>query len=197
MLSAKWKCCLQFFLALNLLLWFAGADMHHPSLNIKSPALLPLGVWNPPATGGFHTPRGSNVESISISMASYKTAVTPLLTHWSYCSLALNRWYVAVIMTSVSMSKCKTVVTPLLMHWSDYSQALSYWYDDIIMTPPFLLTAMWKPYPPYAAPVIWMTSWCVVAAPCEDSTNSCCTTSGDNASWWVPSNRTCHCSGGH
>ena len=25
-----------------------------------------------------------------ISMAQYKTAVTPLLTHWSYCSLALS-----------------------------------------------------------------------------------------------------------
>ena len=28
-----------------------------------------------------------------ILMASYKTAVTPLLTHWSYCSLALSHQY--------------------------------------------------------------------------------------------------------
>ena len=26
-------------------------------------------------------------------MAQYKAAVTPLLTHWSYCSLALSHWY--------------------------------------------------------------------------------------------------------
>ena len=32
-----------------------------------------------------------------ISMAWCKTAVTPLLTHWSYCSLALNYRYVEVV----------------------------------------------------------------------------------------------------
>ena len=28
-----------------------------------------------------------------ITMAQCKTAVTPLLTHWSYCSLALSHWF--------------------------------------------------------------------------------------------------------
>ena len=30
-----------------------------------------------------------------ISMAQCKTAVTPLLTHWSYCSLTLSHWYIS------------------------------------------------------------------------------------------------------
>ena len=29
----------------------------------------------------------------SVSMAEWKTAVTPLLMHWSYCSLALSQLY--------------------------------------------------------------------------------------------------------
>ena len=29
----------------------------------------------------------------SISMAYHKTAVTPLLMQWNYCSLALSHWY--------------------------------------------------------------------------------------------------------
>ena len=31
---------------------------------------------------------------ITTLMVQHKTAVTPLLVHWSYCSLALNHWYV-------------------------------------------------------------------------------------------------------
>ena len=30
-----------------------------------------------------------------MSMAQCKTAVTPLLTHWSYCSLLLSHWYIS------------------------------------------------------------------------------------------------------
>ena len=33
--------------------------------------------------------------SDTISMAQCKTAVTPLLTHWSYCSLQLSHWYMS------------------------------------------------------------------------------------------------------
>ena len=35
-----------------------------------------------------------------ISMTQCKTTVTPLLTHWSYCSLALSHWYICFIHTS-------------------------------------------------------------------------------------------------
>ena len=31
---------------------------------------------------------------LDISMTQCKTAVTPLLMHWSYCSLALSHWYI-------------------------------------------------------------------------------------------------------
>ena len=34
------------------------------------------------------------VEKMMISMAWCKTAVTPLLMHWSYCSLAQSLWYI-------------------------------------------------------------------------------------------------------
>ena len=39
----------------------------------------------------------------TISMAWYKTAVTPLLTHWNYCSLALSNGY-NVLSCTVSCS---------------------------------------------------------------------------------------------
>ena len=34
-------------------------------------------------------------------MAKCKTAVTPLLTHWSYCSLAPSPWYISLILKFV------------------------------------------------------------------------------------------------
>ena len=36
---------------------------------------------------------GSCFDSGFLSMACCKTAVTPVLTHWSYCSLARSHWY--------------------------------------------------------------------------------------------------------
>ena len=38
-----------------------------------------------------------------ISMAWCKTAVTPLLTHWSYCSLALSLWFASMNMVNCVM----------------------------------------------------------------------------------------------
>ena len=35
-----------------------------------------------------------SMSRIYVSMAKCKTAVTPLLTHWSYCSLAPSHWFV-------------------------------------------------------------------------------------------------------
>ena len=35
-------------------------------------------------------PKNNNKQSWYISIAEYKTAVTPLLMHWSYYSLALS-----------------------------------------------------------------------------------------------------------
>ena len=59
-----------------------------------------------------------------ISMASWITAVTPLLTHWSYCSLALRRWYLpscAKATLSKSMAdKCISILPfqkNLLFQW--------------------------------------------------------------------------------
>ena len=37
--------------------------------------------------------RAAYDENIFISMAYRKTAVTPLLMHWSYCSLVLSHWF--------------------------------------------------------------------------------------------------------
>ena len=45
----------------------------------------------------------------TVSMALCKTAVTPLLTHWSYCSLALSHQYVSVPVASQSGRKYKYI----------------------------------------------------------------------------------------
>ena len=49
------------------------------------------GIWIHLCRGSRHT---SYLETIHISMAWCKTAVTPLLTHWSYCSLAPSHRYI-------------------------------------------------------------------------------------------------------
>ena len=63
----------------------------------------------------------------SISMALCKTAVTSLLKHWSYCSLALDYWYVyllwfqsVVYVLSLSVYHCIQYCTILCMltHWA-------------------------------------------------------------------------------
>ena len=53
----------------------------------------------------------------SVSMSWYKTAVTPLLTHWSYCSLTLNhRCFSWRILTSRCLPpSCRGCHT--LFHW--------------------------------------------------------------------------------
>ena len=56
----------------------------------------------PPALG----PRGNKKYSAHlISLASCKTAVTPLLMHWSYCSLVLNHWYIIVTFAQSSYKR--------------------------------------------------------------------------------------------
>ena len=52
---------------------------HNPVYNIFNIYIL---------LGSLHT-----YINTCIYMASSKTAVTPLLMHWSYCSLALSHWY--------------------------------------------------------------------------------------------------------
>ena len=46
------------------------------------------------------------------SMAQCKTAVSPLLTYWRYCGLALSYWYVHVF-----LSISRVVGVKLLTHW--------------------------------------------------------------------------------
>ena len=80
-------------------------------------------------------------------MAQRKTAVTPWLMQWSYCSLALSHRIMsssshlalshqhAIIrpqwVNYILMAQRKTAVTPLLPQWSYCSQALSHRYGII------------------------------------------------------------------
>ena len=59
---------------------------------------------------------------------------TPLIMHWSYCSLVLSPWCTPLIM---HWSYCSLVLspwcTPLIMHWSNCSLVLSPWCTPLIM----------------------------------------------------------------
>ena len=60
-----------------------------------------------------------------ISMASCKTAVTPLLTHWSYCSLALShRYHNHVLMSSKNPLICPLNKKKCYLHHIDILRAI-------------------------------------------------------------------------
>ena len=50
------------------------------------------------------------------AMAQCKTAVTPLLTHWSYCSLALSPRFIAVCFYNYTSDRVIICNTPHLRH---------------------------------------------------------------------------------
>ena len=71
------------------------------SFNTSESALIYMDKINPFLTRTKH----NKAQIINIiSMAWCKTAVTPLLTHWSYCSLALSHRYVEC--TAYQSSTC-------------------------------------------------------------------------------------------
>ena len=72
--------------------------------------------------------------SLAISMAQHKTAVTPLLTHWSYCSPALSHRFVNVCNDfSLQCFLCLEYVSVVVLQWTStpdiYSEQLlpTYW----------------------------------------------------------------------
>ena len=56
----------------------------------------------------------------TISMAWCKTAVTPLLTHWSYCRLALSPWYGITRPQAVMTASLRCQIQKILF-WSIYA----------------------------------------------------------------------------
>ena len=85
----------------------------------------PLGIA-PPHTS--HCKHNILTATHRISMVYHKTAVIPLLTHWSYCSPVLSKHKISMTSHSISIAYCKIAVTPLLMHWSYCSLVLSHQY---------------------------------------------------------------------
>ena len=91
-----------------------------------------------------HTYSLDNSSKRNISMAKCKTAVTPLLMHWSYCSLALSHryhQYSSVIMVCVTFCTDQRQTVPdyslqtFFIHiwfWKEYSLSNRRWVHSML-----------------------------------------------------------------
>ena len=77
------------------------------------------------------------VWSSNISMVLCKTAVTPFLTHWNYCSLALSHGYVLCVPWSMHTACCS-----FLMMLLSYRPK---WITTMFTYPSGLLNLQWGP----------------------------------------------------